>query len=330
MGPLGSRFPWTLGARRADRFWLTQLSLVLLALVLTAGLGLARHVELAGRLLDLCQRSVHGLLDQGWGLLILIPPALGVLSFILFLLSIWRQLRSTRRLLGALGPHAPLPPGLLAMAGRLGLEGRLRLVDDTRPQAFCAGLAHPVVWLTTGLLDGLDQDALAAVLRHERHHVRHRDPLKLLLVRALADAFFFLPLVRDLGQAYQVHKELAADADAVSSPAGQRGLARALLHMLGNGTPELASAAVGTLMLAQGTGAIEARLDQLTRGIVPALRPRRRRLLLTVFALILFLVVGMSPLSRSSHADWGGACGPVEAGPAALWLDAPQGADFLK
>jgi Zn-dependent protease with chaperone function len=330
MHPLGSRFPLTLGARRADRFWLAQLSLVLLAWVLAAGLGLAQHVELAGRLLVLCQRSVHGLLDQGWGFLILVPPALGAFSFFLLVLSIWRQWRSTRRLMQALGPLSPLPPGLSAMARRLGLAGRLRLVADTRPLAFCAGLLHPVVWLTTGLLDVLDQDALAAVLRHEGHHVRHRDPLKLLLVRALADAFFFLPLVRDLGQAYQVHKELAADAEAASSPAGQRGLARALLHMLENGTPELTTAAVGPLMLAQGTGATEARLDQLTHGTVPSLRPHRRRLLLTVLALTLFLVVGMSPLAGSSHAEWGGTCGPENAGPAALWLDAPQGAVFLK
>jgi len=323
MRPLRPRFPLTLGTRRADRFWLAQLSLVLLAMVLAGGLSLSRHVALADRLPDLCQRAAAGLLDQGWRLFILVLPILGGLSFSLLAWSIWRQLRSTRRLLQALGPEYPLSPALLAVAESLGFAGRLRLVADTRPLAFCAGLLHPVVWLTTGLLEVLDQDALAAVLRHEGHHVRHRDPLKLLLVRALSDAFFFLPIVRDLGQAYEVHKELAADADAASSPAGQRGLARALLHILGNGTAELASAAVGPLMLAHATGATEARLHQLTQGTVPSLRLRRRRLLLTALALTLFLVVGMSPLAGSSHAEWGGTCGSEDAAPALLWLDAP-------
>jgi len=323
MRPLGSRFLLTLRARRADRFWLAQLSLALLAMALAGGLGLSRHSGLSDRLLDLCQRSAAGLLDQGWGLLVLIPSLLGALSLMLLALSIWRQLRSTRRLLQALGPQHPLPPAILALAGCLGLAGRLRLVTDTRPLVFCAGLHHPVVWLTTGLLEVLDQDALAAVLRHERHHVRHRDPLKLLLVRALSDAFFFLPIIRDLGQAYEVHKELAADADAASSPTGQRGLARAFLHMLENGPAELATAAVGPLMLAQATGATEARLRQLTQGTVPSLRLPRRSLLLTAVALTLFLIVGMSPLVGSSHAAWGGSCGLEDAAPALLWLDAP-------
>jgi len=36
---------------------------------------------------------------------------------------------------------------------------------------------------------------LDAVLEHEHYHVRNRDPLKLVLARALPAAFFYLPVL---------------------------------------------------------------------------------------------------------------------------------------
>lgn len=307
--------------RRADRFWLAQAMLVLLAL-LPIGFSVVHYSEPLTDLAALCQRTVRTLIVPDLAAIKLLPSLLGALGAMLGMLSVWRQWRATRRLLNALGPTQPLPQRLVIWERHLKLEGRLRLAADTRPLAFCAGLIHPVVWLTTGLLSALDEDGLGAVLRHEAHHVRRHDPLKVLLVRASADAFFFLPTVRDLGRSYQVHKELAADAEAVLSPDGQRGLARALVRLLSDQPRDLESAAVGNLMALEPYETIPARLLQLTSGKVTAVGLRRRSLATTTAALALFFAITLVPLSRPSASNWGGSCAPQQVATLLPWPEA--------
>ncbi len=314
----GSKIPKT---RLADRFWLGQVGLMLFALFLAGGVALGRDVELVGQVLAVCQRTTRALTAQGWSVVLLLPPLLIVLSVILAGLSVGRQLWTTKRLLRALGPARPLTPELSALGRRLGLADRLRLASDPCPLAFCAGSLRAVVWVTTGLLKTLDQDELAAVLRHERHHVRHRDPLKLLLVRALADAFFYLPVMRDLGRGYEVHKELAADAEAGLSPDGQVGLAGALIKLLADGPAEFGGAAVGPL-LGDRSGTTAARVDQLIRGTSPPLAVRRRGVVLSGFAMLLFLVVTLLPVAEPAHTQWGASCAEEESAPLTISLGA--------
>lgn len=314
--------PRTLIARRADRFLLAQFILVFLALLLLSATSLAQRTQVISRFAALCQRTAIAVTAKGWMTLLLIPPLLIALSFMVGALSIWRQLRATRFVLRGLGPLHPLPSELVAIAKRLGLSEQLQLFSNPRPFAFCVGLRRPAVVLTTGLLNLLDQDALAAVLCHEGHHLRHRDPLKLLFVRTLGDAFFFLPLVRDLGRAYEVHKELAADAEASRAPNGQLGLARALIKLLGEASIKLTRAAVGPLMLGTQNGTAAARMNQLTTGMIPPMSPGRRSLVLTGFAFLLFISVSLLLMGGPSHARWGGSCGPGDPSPLVLWLDA--------
>ena len=103
------------------------------------------------------------------------------------------------------------------------------LIEDDRPQAFCAGLLHPRVYLSTGGLIALDDDELRAVLAHERHHQRRRDPLRLLFVRAIGDALFFMPVLRRLRERYAILAELAADDAAIAAAGSRSALASALL-----------------------------------------------------------------------------------------------------
>lgn len=104
------------------------------------------------------------------------------------------------------------------------------LLEDERPKAFCAGLVRPRVYLTTGAVAQLDQDALKAVVAHERHHASRRDPLRFATERVLARSLFFVPGVRDLTRRHRRLAELSADEAAVNAAPGSRGaLARAML-----------------------------------------------------------------------------------------------------
>jgi hypothetical protein len=104
------------------------------------------------------------------------------------------------------------------------------LIDDPHPRAFCAGLFRPRIYVSTGAVGVLDDAALNAVLAHERHHARRRDPLRLASGRVLAQALFFLPELADLVERQQVLAELSADESAVNvAPANRSALARAML-----------------------------------------------------------------------------------------------------
>ena len=132
-----------------------------------------------------------------------------------------RELVADRRFRRAATAHpSPLGPEAL-------------VVDDERPLAFCAGLIRPRVYVSSAALELLDEDALAAVLLHERQHARRRDPLRLAAGRVLAGALFYVPGLRGLVRHQQALAEISADEHAVEAAGGDRSaLARAMLTFL--------------------------------------------------------------------------------------------------
>lgn len=147
---------------------------------------------------------------------------LGMLSFAvigLALTSAWRQLRTSRRFVRALD----------IVERRCVDDITVAVADEQQPVAFCAGLMRPRIYVSTGALAALDGDELQAVVAHERHHARQRDPLRIFVARVLADALFFLPAARRLGERYASLAELAADRAAVRAAANAAPLASALL-----------------------------------------------------------------------------------------------------
>jgi Zn-dependent protease with chaperone function len=137
------------------------------------------------------------------------------------LLGIARELLANRGFMRALAARAPRP--------LRGAHGAF-VIDDPRPQAFCAGLLRPRVYFSTCALELLDEPALVAVLAHERHHARRRDPLRLAYGRALARALFFLPAVRRLVRRQQALTEIGADEAAMLNAGVDRSaLASAML-----------------------------------------------------------------------------------------------------
>jgi beta-lactamase regulating signal transducer with metallopeptidase domain len=151
-------------------------------------------------------------------IVIMLLAALGAVVTVFVLAGAARELSASRRFHRLLGAQA---------ARRL--HGAL-VIDDPQPRAFCAGLWRPQVYLSTGAVAILDDDALSAVLAHERHHANRRDPLRLAAGRVLARALFFLPELNDLVRRQQALAELSADESAVNAaPTHRSALARAML-----------------------------------------------------------------------------------------------------
>jgi bla regulator protein blaR1 len=135
------------------------------------------------------------------------------------------------------------------VVGRLGDGAGVQVIADTRPQAFCAGYLRPTVYISQGALELLSDDELEAVLAHEHHHRRVRDPLRLACGRILSHALFFVPALRTLFGRYADLAELNADAAVVRAGAGGRAaLASALLAFEGSGvgiSPERVDSLLG-------------------------------------------------------------------------------------
>ena len=208
-------------ARSLYRLGLALATVALSALVLATGLALT-SVELRapglGALAAACQAAV--IPNLSWPALAV--ALLGSLSFATFALgvsSVARQGIQQRRHLRR-----------LAVVDSLEIDGAtVSLLDDERPQAFCAHPLRPRIYLSTGALIALSDEELRAVLAHERHHQRRRDPLRLLVASALGDALFFLPVLRRLRQRYAELAEIAADDAALGATGDRSILAAALL-----------------------------------------------------------------------------------------------------
>lgn len=211
--------------------------------------------------------------------------------------SIRRQVRATRALARYLRDHGTPTSGRVAAAAEeSGLCGRVDVVDEREPWSFTYGIISARVAISRGLVDALDADQLAAVLHHERYHVRNWDTLKMVVARAAPVAFFFLPALAHLRARYLAGRELAADRAALGE-VGTRPLAGALVQALRGSTP----AGFGSAAALGGAEFLDLRVTQLETGDEPVLAPIARwRMAVTVAGLALLSAAFLLTATRTS------------------------------
>ncbi|MBI2413951.1 MAG: M56 family metallopeptidase [Deltaproteobacteria bacterium] len=152
------------------------------------------------------------------------------------------------------------------------------LIDDLSEAAFTHGIFRPRIYLTLGLLKGLDKDELRAVFLHELHHKRERDPLRLLLLSFFRDLFFYAPVVKDIAANLKIKMEHASD-DAAAKKEGERLVLASALIKVARGNY---SAFVPSIT---GNSQVSARVRRLVDGKEPRFsRPTSRAVVLSVAA----------------------------------------------
>ncbi|RBY75175.1 M56 family peptidase [Blastococcus sp. TF02-09] len=264
----------------------------LVALVCWQALGLAGGLSIIGALL------VHGLAPWGHSLpeawwswvrgeaagdpvrgdhwvtmtlaAVLAVELVGVLA-----LSGYRTARTRRR-------HREL----LELVVAPGAAPDTRLLEHPAPVAFCIPGARPLLVLSSGMVAELDEAELAAVVAHERAHLREHHHLYLLPFVAWEAA---LPVLPAAGRAHAAVRELVEmRADDVALPEldgtdPRRTLAQAIVAAAGRPGAEVPGGA-----LAVTGGSVRARVVRLLEPPAP-LTPAARAAALLGAGLLLLL-----------------------------------------
>lgn len=117
------------------------------------------------------------------------------------------------------------------------------LVDADVAAAYCLPGRHGRIVLTTAAVQALGDDELAAVIAHERAHLRERHHLVVGAANGLARAFPYVPLFATAAAEVARLVELRAD-DVAARETDQISVAAALVTLAGMPAPRVALAAV--------------------------------------------------------------------------------------
>lgn len=189
----------------------------------------------------------------------------------------------------------------VTIVGRADTGLGITVVDSDTPTVYCLpGLRRTVV-VTTAALSALDDAQLAAVLAHERAHLRGRHDLTLAFASAPARAFPRLKAFRAAAEQIALLIEMCAD-DAATAASGRLPVAQALLAIAAGPAP---AAALGA-----GGGSTPARIRRLIDDPAP-LRARQRLAGATgVGALLLVpLIIAAGPAAAATGRNY---CQPAQ------------------
>jgi Zn-dependent protease with chaperone function len=176
------------------------------------------------------------------------------------------------------------------------LRGQIALIKDDRVKtAFTCGLLRPRIYISTGLLNGLEKDELRAVFFHELKHKKGFDPLRFLLIGFAKDAFFYLPAVSHMAFFARLKKEHEADDKAADALGGPISLASAMVKVARNGALHAA--------LADNTEQVAGRVRRLLEGKQAPFRvPARSVAISAAISAALLLSLSM-PIYAGSKAE---------------------------
>jgi Zn-dependent protease with chaperone function len=278
----------TLGARMLGRAkWTARAPLLAMVTYLAAGWSVVAALGLAGLTLAVHTTALGGGLSHLIGACVLrlratyaTPGGAMVAGLGLTLAGavVARTALSALTHLRAAGRQALQHAQTARLVGRPEPALGATLIDHPQPAAYCVAGRDPTVVLTTGAVQALDADQLAAVLAHERAHLTGRHHRLIAMARIGRQVLPFVPLMRDADAQVARLAEMHAD-DAATRTCEPAPLATALVILAAGASPAPALAAAAT-------DAVQ-RIQRMLGPAEPLGRTRRRLLRTTAAALAL-------------------------------------------
>ena len=278
----------TLGARMLGRAkWTARAPLLAMVTYLAAGWSVVAALGLAGLTLAVHTTALGGGLSHLIGACVLrlratyaTPGGAMVAGLGLTLAGavVARTALSAMTHLRAAGRQALQHAQTARLVGRPEPALGATLIDHPQPATYCVAGRDPTVVLTTGAVQALDADQLAAVLAHERAHLTGRHHRLIAMARIGRQVLPFVPLMRDADAQVARLAEMHAD-DAATRTCEPAPLATALVILAAGASPAPALAAAAT-------DAVQ-RIQRMLGPAEPLGRTRRRLLRTTAAALAL-------------------------------------------
>ena len=156
------------------------------------------------------------------------------------------------------------------------------VVESEEPIAYTVGLRRRMVVVSSGMLAGLTGEERAAILAHERAHVRGRHTALLTVARIVGRAFRSLPPVRTATRHLVLGLEAAADDAAAREMGDPVPVARALVRLAERSAQGLPASALGA-----SESDVVTRVRRLTRGDANSRRRRPLGVLVTAATILL-------------------------------------------
>jgi Zn-dependent protease with chaperone function len=214
------RAGWTGRAPRLGMLAWYALSLSIVGSVLLAGLTVAMDATRGG-----ASRPCHA--PAAWSCSPTTGGAPAIAAAIAVLIVTVRVIWCLTRVYATARGQRHHQLDALAVLGRPDARLGVTVVDHATPAAYC--LPGRVV-VTTAALDALDDQGLAAVIAHERAHLRQHHHLLRMTAQAVAEAFPYVPAFAAAREQIGRLAELAAD-DAAAKRSGRLTVAAALLTL---------------------------------------------------------------------------------------------------
>ncbi len=116
---------------------------------------------------------------------------------------------------------------------QIGYRGRcqIRLTDELEsPVSF--GVLNPIILFPRKYYDQLTDAELQSTLLHELSHIKHHDPLRMLLIKLIESLYFFQPLVWLASNRMHYLTELVADDSVLEAGVDASSYANSIVNMI--------------------------------------------------------------------------------------------------
>lgn len=222
--------------------------------------------------------------------------AVGLLTAILSftIKSIRIYIKTSRFIKNYTTRHHSMSKKLNHIAQQINLSSKVIEIQTEEPVVFCYGFVNPRICISSVIVNSLSCNELKAVLLHEQHHLKVYEPIKLLLVKIISNALFFIPGIKSLTKQYAVFSELAADETATDNFKNKVPLAQALNKILAQKENMLIQKGLAISFFSQ---IIEERVNKLVdNNYAPNMKSSFIKILASIFVLgIIFFTAKTLP-----------------------------------
>lgn len=163
--------------------------------------------------------------------------------------------------------------------------------------AFTHGFLNPRIYISKGLVSGLDSAELKAVFLHELYHKKRLHPAKFFLLNFVRDAFFYIPVMSGIARFMLLKKENEADLNAIAATGAPLSLASALVKAAKAGA--VLSPALASITGGRSRGIEERVRNILNQDEIPLPGLSARALAVSISASLLIVIALAMPLSAA-------------------------------